>query len=136
MKSNVAMVGVFLLLSGVVLAGCQMQQESGTTQQVKIPESVKQVVQEKAATAVEAIKQSEAMRSVQDKVNYLIGQANTFYNAKQFQPVVDIAQYILGSLDANSSPAQSLLEKAKQGLQSAAKSAVSGVTGKLGTLGQ
>ena len=136
MRNRAVGVGALLLLAGVVSAGCQMKQESGTAQQAQIPQAVQQVMQEKAATAVEAIKQSEAMQSVQEKVNYLVGQANGFYDAQKYQPVIDIAQYILGSLDPNSSPAQSLLEKAKQGLQSAAQSAVGGVTQKLGTLGQ
>jgi hypothetical protein len=135
MRNKIVMVGAIFLLAGVVLAGCQRQQENSATQQVKIPEAVKQVVVEKTTTAVEAIKQSEAILSIQDKVRYLIGEANNFYDAKQFQPVIDIAQYILGNLDANSSPAQSLLEKAKQGLQAAAQSTVSDVTQKLNAVG-
>lgn len=131
MRSKMGSAGVFLLLCAV-FAGCQDQQGNQTAQQAQISQAVKQVVQQQAATAVEAIKQSEAMKSVQEKVNYLIGQANAFYDAKKFQPAIDIAQYILANLDANSSPAQSLLEKAKRGLQSA----VSDVTGKIGTLGQ
>ena len=127
---------VILLLAGIVFfAGCQ-QQEGVTTQQVQIPQAVKQVVQEKATTAVEAIRNSEAIQTVKGKVDYLVGQANSFYDAKKFQPAIDIAQYILGTLDANSSPAQSLLAKAKEGLQAAAQSAVSDVTEKMNTLGQ
>ena len=132
MRSKMVSLGVFFLLVGVISVGCQKQQESRTTRQVQLPETMKQVAQEKAATAIEAIKHSEAMQSDRDKVNYLIGQANNFYNAKQFQPVIDVTQYILKSLDANSSPARSLFEKAEQGLWAA----VNGVTEKPGTSGQ
>jgi len=128
--------GVILLLACIVfLAGCQ-QQGGGTTQKVQIPQAVTQAVQQKAATAVEAIKNSEAIQTVKGKVDYLVGQANSFYDAKKFQPAIDIAQYILGTLDANSSPAQSLLAKAQEGLRAAAQSAMSDVTQKMNTLGQ
>jgi len=135
MKSILVLVVAVALTAGLMLAGCQ-EQQGGSTQQVQISESVKQAVQQQAATAVEAVKNSEAMKTVQEKVNYLVGQANNFYNDKKFQQVVDVAQHILSNLDANSSPAKNLLEKAKQQLQAAAQTAVGDVGKQLETLGK
>lgn len=72
-------------------------------------------------TIVNAIIEKAKTFAVNDqKVRYLIAEANKFYNAKNFQPVIDIAQYILKNVDKNSKEAKNLLEKAKQGLQASA----------------
>jgi hypothetical protein len=86
----------------------------------------------KAASFQEAIKASEAMQTVQQKVDYLIGQANAFYNSKDFQSTVDVANYVLQKLDKNSQQAQDLLQKAKSQIQAAVKSGVTDVKSKFG----
>jgi hypothetical protein len=76
--------------------------------------------QKKAASSKEAIEASKAMQTVQEKVDYLIGQAKAFYNSKDFQGAMDTAQYVLGYLDKNSQEAKNLLEKTKSELKAAA----------------
>lgn len=88
--------------------------------------------QQKASSVSEVIKTSETMPTVKAKVDYLVGQANAFYNSKEYQQVADIANYILSKVDQNSQDARSLLEKAKTALSAAAKNAVSDVTKGLG----
>ncbi|MDD5464950.1 MAG: hypothetical protein PHP73_01205 [Candidatus Omnitrophica bacterium] len=88
--------------------------------------------QQKASSVSEVIKTAETMPTVKAKVDYLIGQANAFYNSKEYQQVVDIANYILSKVDRNSQDARSLLEKAKTALSAAAKNAASDVTKGLG----
>jgi len=75
-----------------------------------------------------AIKVSDTLDSADGKINYLISQANSFYNSEQFDQVIKIAQYILQHIDANSDTAKSLLEKAKDALVQAAQGKLSGVT--------
>ena len=78
----------------------------------------------KAGSSQEAIETSKTMQTVQEKADYLVGQAKAFYNSKDFQGVVDTAQYILTYLDKNSEEAKSLLEKAKGQLKEAAGKAL------------
>lgn len=77
--------------------------------------------QQKAASSREAINAAKAMETVEEKSAYLIGQAKAFYNSKEFQQAVDIAQYILQYVDKDSTAAKDLLEKAKNALAAAAK---------------
>ncbi|PIQ89674.1 MAG: hypothetical protein COV72_01810 [Candidatus Omnitrophica bacterium CG11_big_fil_rev_8_21_14_0_20_42_13] len=72
--------------------------------------------QKKAASSTEAIEISKSMETVEQKANYLIGQAKAFYNSRNFQEAVDIAQYVLRAVDKDSQEAKSLLEKAKEAL--------------------
>jgi len=96
--------------------------------------------QKKAESSQSAIETAKSMDSVEQKVDYLIGQAKAFYNSNEFQQSVDIAQYILRYLDKDSQEAESLLEKAKQALVSKAKqvagTAVEDVKEKLPGFGQ
>lgn len=82
---------------------------------------------EKAASVNEAIQNSQAYKTVQEKVNYLVGQAQAFYNSKQYQDAVNVANYVLGKLDANSQAAKDLIEKAKSQLQAMAQQATGGL---------
>ncbi len=79
----------------------------------------------------EAIQNSQSLKTVQEKANYLIGQAQAFYNSKEFQKAVETAQYVLNNLDKNSQVAKDLIEKAKAQLQAAAQKAVGDVGNKL-----
>ena len=88
--------------------------------------------QKKATSSSEAIKAANDLPDVKQKVDYLVGQAKAFYNSKEFQQAIDVAQYVLAKLDANSQEAKNLLEKAKTQLTATAKQAVSDVQKKLG----
>ncbi len=70
----------------------------------------------KADSSQQAIANAKTMGTVQEKTDYLVAQAKAFYNSKQFQGAVDIAQYVLTYLDRDSQAAKSLLEKAKADL--------------------
>lgn len=85
----------------------------------------------KAASSSEAIKNSETLATVQDKTQYLVKQAEAFYNSKDFQQAIETAQYVLSNLDKDSQQARNLIEKAKNQLQAAAQKAVSDVGNKL-----
>jgi len=87
---------------------------------------------QKEESSAAAITAAKAMETAQEKVNYLMGQAKAFYNSKDFQGTVDIAQYVLRYLDKDSQAAKTLLEKAKEALASAAKAAASDVKKKMG----
>ena len=78
----------------------------------------------KAESSRAAIDESKALATTQEKVDFLVGQAKAFYNSKQFQDAVDIAQYILRYLDKDSPQAKQLLENAKEQLTQAAQSAL------------
>jgi hypothetical protein len=85
----------------------------------------------KSSSSNEAIQNSQALKTVQEKANYLIGQARAFYNSKQYQDAVNAAQYVLNKLDSNSQQAKDLIEKANVQLQAAAQKAMGGMSNKL-----
>ena len=80
--------------------------------------------QEKAASSKDAIEVAKAMETAEQKVDYLLKQANAFYKSEEFQEAVNTVQYILRYLDKDSQQAKDLLQKAKEALASAAKGAV------------
>ena len=94
----------------------------------------------KASSSNEAINTSKSMETSEQKVSYLIGQAKSFYNSKDFQQAVDTAQHILTYLDKESQEAKDLLTKAKEALVAKAKEAVGsateGVANKISNLGK
>lgn len=85
----------------------------------------------KAASSSEAIQNAQKLKTVEEKVNYLIKQAEAFYNSKEFQQAIQTAQYVLSNLDRNSQSAKNLIEKAKAQLQATAQKAVQDATNKL-----
>ncbi|MFH1413398.1 MAG: hypothetical protein ABIG56_00930 [Candidatus Omnitrophota bacterium] len=91
---------------------------------------------EKAATSLEAIEKSKTMEKVQEKTRYLISQTKAFYNAKEFQRAIDVAQYVLIAVDKESSEAQKIIEKAKAQLKAAAENVAGNVKQKLGAFGK
>ena len=102
---------LFLLVVGVcfsLIAGCGPQ---------------------KADSPQAAINTAKAMETVKEKTDYMIAQAKAFYNSKDFQGAIDIAQYILRYLDKDSTAAQDLIEKAKNALMEKAKAATEGLGG-------
>jgi outer membrane PBP1 activator LpoA protein len=76
---------------------------------------------QKAESSRAAIDTAKAMQTVQEKADYLVSQAKAFYNSKDFQGAVDIAQHVLRYLDKDSQAAKDLLEKAKQQLTAQAQ---------------
>jgi len=79
----------------------------------------------------EAIQNSQTLKTVQEKADYLVKQAQIFYNSKDFQKAIDTAQYVLNNIDRESDPAKALIEKAKAQLQAAAQKAATDATNKL-----
>jgi len=102
---------VFCLSLGLLLVGCGAK---------------------KAASSSEAIEISKSMQTVQQKVDYLIGQTQAFYNSKEFQKAIDITQYVLAYVDKNSTQAKSLLEKAKAELTALARKKAEELKSKIG----
>ena len=116
MKRTFVVTGVFVAMFGLLAAGC-----AGV---------------EKASSSAEAIEQSQAMQTVDQKVNYLVGQAKAFYNSQDFQETVAIAQHILLYLDKDSQAAKDILDDAKAKLAEQAGTMVDAAKKKLGNLGQ
>lgn len=96
---NIVLVLTVLLCAGIAVVGCAQKESSGSA----------------------AIEKSQTMATVQQKVDYLAGQAKAFINSKQYDQAVSVAQYILNNVDSNSQAAQSLLEQAKSAIAAQAK---------------
>lgn len=79
---------------------------------------------ENPVSAKEAIQQSQTFKTVQEKAQYLIQQAQSFYKSKEFQQAIETAQYVLNKIDPKSKQALDLIEKAKVRLQANAQKAV------------
>ncbi len=106
MKKTLAVIISLVLLTSIALVGCGPKKE---------------------ASSQDAITKAQAMATVKEKVDYLAAQAQSFYNSKDFQNVIDVAQYILGSLDKDSQAAKDLITKAKNALAAEAQKAVNKV---------
>lgn len=120
--------GVFLM--GLCLwmgsTGCfaETKEPAGTLQaQGSVPAAVAQ----QPETSAQAISFAETLKTIQAKKDYLMQQAQMFYQSKQFQYCMDVAQHVLANIDGNSGDAKDLLNKAKEQL-------VSTATEKVGTV--
>ena len=71
---------------------------------------------EKAKSPQEAIEIAKGMKTTQEKVEYLIQQAEAFYNSKEFNQAMHLTKTILTYLDKNSQEAKNLLVKANKAL--------------------
>ncbi len=91
---------------------------------------------QKAGSSTAAIDYSKSLATVQEKTTYLVGQAKSFYNSKDFQGAVDIAQYVLRYLDKDSTAAKSLLQEAQEGLTAQLKAKADEVKKGFAGLGQ
>ena len=69
-------------------------------------------------------------------MDYLIGQAKVFQKSEEFQDAVDIAQYILASVDEDSKAATDLLEELKKALSAEIDKASKDVKKSIGDLSQ
>lgn len=86
----------------------------------------------KEANSQQAIEQSKSMKTVDEQVKYLTGQANDFINSKQFDQAIATAKYVLANLDPNSSEAKSILAKAQAELTKTATAVVGDMKNKFG----
>ncbi|MFC1576034.1 hypothetical protein ACFL3J_00015 [Candidatus Omnitrophota bacterium] len=78
----------------------------------------------KATSSKAAIDISKTLATKQAQADYLIGQAKAFYNSKEFQGAIDIAQYVLRYLDKDSVQARNLLDEAKDSLAAQLKAKI------------
>lgn len=92
--------------------------------------------QKKEATSREAINVAKTMETVEQKAEYLIGQAKAFYSSKEFQQAIKIAQYVLVNLDKDSQTSKDIIAKAKEALAVAARAALKDAKKRLGDLGK
>jgi hypothetical protein len=90
----------------------------------------------KEASSQAAIENTKTMASVDEKVNYLVGQTKAFINSKEFDQAVATASYILRNLDGNSQEAKNLLEKAKNEMTAQAKKGMEDVKKQLSAFGK
>jgi hypothetical protein len=95
MKKGLIIVMALCLAASITLVGCGAQKaESGTV----------------------AIDNAKAMKTTQEQTKYLLGQAQAFINTKEFQYAIDVLQYVLRYLDADSTEAKELLRKAQDAM--------------------
>jgi len=80
--------------------------------------------QKKAATSEEAVSNARAMETTQEKVDYLIKQAEAFYKSEQYKDAVKSAQYVLKNLEKDSEEAREIIAKAQKELGSAVEGAI------------
>jgi hypothetical protein len=106
MKKLLVLFCVCILVFGMALAACG---------------------QKKAASSSEAIDTAKAMDSVEKQADYLVKQAELFYESKEYKDAVASAQYVLNNLDKESAKAQELVEKAKAELGGAVTNLLKGV---------
>ncbi len=85
-----------------------------------------------AANAGQAIEESKSKGTVQDQVDYLVGQGKAFINNQNYDQAIAVANHILANLDQNSQAAKEILEKAKADIQKTAQGAVQDMKNKFG----
>lgn len=106
---------VLLVSASLVLAGCGANKEASSQQ---------------------AIEKSQSLATVQQKVNYLMGQTKAFINSKEYDQAISTADYILMNLDSNSRDARALLEKAKADLAAQGTAKLNEMKKQLGSFGK
>ncbi len=114
LSRNIVVLLVFCLTFGFTLTGCV----------------------QKAASSSEAIETAKAMETPEAKTNYLMQQARAFYNSKDFQEAINIAQHVLNYLDKDSQEAKDLIEKAKQKLSELAQQKTNELKSKISNIGK
>lgn len=68
----------------------------------------------KAASSEEAIENAKAMETTEQKIDYLISQAEAFYKSEQYKDAMESARYVLKNLEKDSQEAKEILEKARK----------------------
>lgn len=81
----------------------------------------------KEASGQAAIQKSQTMATVQQKTDYLIGQAKAFMNSKDYDQAITIVQHVLNRVNSDSQEARALLEKARAEVTGQAGKAVEDV---------
>jgi len=81
---------VLCLTSGIVLTGCGIK---------------------KAVTSEDAIKAAQAIEGKHKQERYLLDQAQEFSDAGDFKGALELARYILTSIDRRSSVAREMIQK-------------------------
>ncbi|RJP61116.1 MAG: hypothetical protein C4541_02700 [Candidatus Auribacter fodinae] len=114
MKHFFSVVGVVLAL-GIMLSGCG---------------------EKKAASGKEAIDISKTKGSVEQQVDYLVGQAKAFQKSEEYQEAINVAQYIIANLEKESDEAKKIIEQAKNDLAEKAKETAGAVSDKLKNIGK
>ena len=100
MQKRIVVLTSICLLASLVIIGC------GT---------------KKAESGKAAIDVSKGMATAEEKVDYLMAQAQAFYKSKEFQDAIDITQYVLRYLDRESVEAANLFKQAKKDLAAQAQ---------------
>ena len=95
MKRFLTMCIVVCLVAGVALVGCGPK---------------------KAETSQEAIKNAQTMKDAPQKEKYLMQQAELFLKQKNFQEAINLSQYVLWNVDANSQDAKTMLRKSQDAM--------------------
>ncbi len=90
----------------------------------------------KASSVNDAIRHSETMNSVQAKEKYLVGQAKAFYNAKDYDGAMNIAQNVIRKLNSDSQEAKKVIEDAKKELIAKSQKATEDLKKKLSEFGK
>jgi uncharacterized lipoprotein YehR (DUF1307 family) len=115
MKKGIIMALVVAVCLSVALIGCGAQKE---------------------ASSQAAIQKSQSMATIQQKTDYLVGQARAFINSKNFEQAVNVAQYTLSNVNSNSQEARALLEKAKSEIVAQANKAMADAKQKFSGFGK
>jgi predicted RNA-binding protein with EMAP domain len=90
----------------------------------------------KEASGGAAIEIAKTMDTEEQKIDYLMGQAEAFYKADQFQDTVTIAQYILQNLDKDSAEARDMLNKATDEMRAMMQKSAESIKKSLGGQGK
>ncbi len=77
----------------------------------------------KVTSSQEAIQVAETLKEAEDKINYLVDQAEYFLHTKNYQEASKTAQYVLRKLDAKNEEAQNVVTSAQEEIGKAADEA-------------
>ena len=92
--------------------------------------------QKKAASGEEAVSNARAMETTQEKVDYLVKQAEAFYKSEQYKDAVESARYVLKNLEKDSEEAKEIIAKAQKELGSVVEGAIKDMKKGLKDLGK
>ena len=115
MNKNFIVAMVVFLCLGIAFIGCGVKKQASTQ---------------------DVIAKSQTMSSLKEKADYMVGQAKAFYNSKQYNDAIAIAQYVVTNVDSSSKAARDLIEKAKAELSAQAKSAADKMKKQFGGFGK
>jgi hypothetical protein len=68
----------------------------------------------RAISSEEAISTANSMDTSQEKIDYLIPHAQTFYDSGRYREAIETAQYILKNLDNDSQEARKILARIRK----------------------